>query len=342
MDEKLAKGFSKQFYSWFIEDYENMIEKVYENDKLFAERNDHKNRFKKWALKRQSFMKDFNISFLFGGSSNNPFLLEQSYLVLKGEDSNENPRGFDEYHLYPTISLFSFSERNLSDSEREQKQILLEAGNYMVSQHTIQRIYQRTDYFDNEKKINHYAIIKELKYVSVWTNYWHILNKKRPIDHVKNIIIPAPNGIFLGEIIKNPNKSSLIKHSSILHLNTFIGLRELSDIQKHIREELILIQNGLERSHLCFLNNGLKRSDLYSYISTAGGADFLLMNYRFNKFMKANKTSEKLNEMGMHREYLNDKFFPLSKTLLYEFDKILKNNRDYDRCIKKFFSKLIR
>ena len=332
MDEKLAKGFSKQFYSWFIEDYEKIIDKVYTDNKLFMERNVHKNKFKKWALKRQSLLKNFNICFLLGGSSNHPYLLEQSYLLLKGEDPNENPRGFDEYHLYPAISLTSFSERYLSDSEREQKQILLEDGNYIISQHAIQRIYQRTDYFDKEKTINHYAIIKELEYIPVWASYWYILcniDYYEELENIKNFIIPAPNGIFLGKFIKKPNDTR-----SILHLNTFYGLRELSDIQKNIRDELILIQNGFENSHLSFFNHGLTRSDLYLDIFNPCITVFTTMNYRLNKFLKANKTSEKLNEMGMDAEYLNKKFSPAYKKIIYECDQNFKKNRDYKEFIK--------
>lgn len=330
MDEKLAKGFSKQFLSWFMDDYLKKTDKAFNEFETLNKRNclQDKNSFKKWALKRQKILEDFNIGFLLGGSSNQPFLLEQGYLILKEDDVNLRPRAFDEYHLYSTVSLFSFSERYLSDSEIEERKILLEDANYIISQHAIQRIYQRTDYFDSEKAINHYAIIKELKYVPVWSSYWFTLNKKKAGD-INNVIIPAPKGIFFGQFLKKPYEDSIV-----LHINTFYGLNQLSDIQKNIREELLIIQKGFESSYLSFIT--AKVAMFHRYILDAAAADFAIMNYRFNKSFKAKKTSEKLNEMDMHSGYLDDIYSKAIIKKLYEFDQKFKEKGDYKKFIKSW------
>ena len=334
MDEKLAKGFSKQFLSWFMDDYLKKTDKAFNRFDTLNKRDclQDKNSFKKWALKRQKILEDFNIGFLLGGSSNQPFLLEQGYLIIKEDDVNLRPRAFDEYHLYSTVSLFSFSERYLSDSESEERKILLEDGNYIISQHAIQRIYQRTDYFDSEKAINHYAIIKELKYIPVWSNYWFTLYKKK-VGDINNVIIPAPNGIFFGQYLKKPNEDS-----TVLHLNTFYGLNQLSDIQKNIREELLIIQQGFEKSYLSFLT--AKMIMIHGYIVDAAAADFAIMNYRFNKSFKANKTSEKLNEMDMHSGYLDDIYSKALIKKLYEYDQKFKEKGDYKKFIKSWLRDL--
>jgi len=110
-----------------------------------------------------------------------------------------------------------------------------QVGSYNISEHAITRIFQRLNFPDNfvtQRDI--FWALQELKYLPAYAAYWNrfALNFTRIIGIKKfDLILPAPNGLFIAEIV-NPK-------IPMVEIRTYLSLEMLSEKQLQLRKILI-------------------------------------------------------------------------------------------------------
>lgn len=259
MDESLAKGFTKQFFDWHLDDYMTALDQ--EQSLMHRRLDDYERSGRKKGINvlikksfelRRSLLKNFTINNLISGSSSYPFLLDTTFRLIEIDF-----KGYKEKALIPLVTLLDLNDIKINnDLVTKPKTFFEEHAFYIISEHTIQRLFQRSDLVDEKTRFNPYLIIKEMKFVSIWSSFWLFLKmhlRKKNNFGVFNPIIPSPNGMFLCEFENHEN----IKQGQRLHLNTYIGLHQMSDHQKRLREHLLAISENLENSVIsffCFAN----------------------------------------------------------------------------------------
>jgi len=334
MNESLAKGYTKQFFNWFQEDFEKKFNKLFAqiiNDPYERNYLIHKNNFKKFVTQTRASLKNFHLNSFIGGSSNKPFYLNTGYLL----ETNRNcsPRGYKELHLYPGTSFFTYSDQDKIKLNEESDSFILKDGDYLVSEHAIKRLYERSDHFDKVDEVSHYSIIKELVFVPLWANFWVHLNNIlvdaciMELDDIKNPIIPSPEGLFFCEFIDAPDSKS-----KLLHVNSFINNNQLSEVQKKIRKDCLAIHKNLENSCLSFWVREMQNID---FLFVQKNIDFRILLYRFNKSFSSNH--EALNELGIsiksHKKLINS--IKESKQLFWFLSEKLNTLNNYRKFMNR-------
>ncbi len=263
MDESLAKGYTKQFLTWYKED---LLKAIKERDQLLNKTKIFHDRsaFEKFSNNHKEQFKNFSLNYFLGGSKRHPFIALTTYHVAEEqyEDWNEN-------HLLPSVFFIYFN-----------KPLRIRSGMFSVSEHSIKRIYQRANIF-NANNNDHYSIINEMSFIPIWAgfyNLFHILTNTKDIE-IKQPIIPSPNGLFLC-------KTEVAKGIKYIHIRTYVGDKDLSETQLNLKNAMIQASKYLKNGLLGFMPLSVEVSKIQFLI------DFELMLYALKDFIK-----EFLNEI---------------------------------------------
>jgi len=229
MEENLAKGYTRQFMTWYMEDLDKCTKNSDKLKSIYG--NKDRKRFEKFAILHKEQFKNFSLNYLLGGSNRHPFIASTIYHF-----GNEKYNDWRENHLLPKVFIMHF-----------QKQEQFNSGTYSISEHTIKRIYQRSNAFDNNK-VDHYLIVPEMSYIPIWAGFYTLLNALTDSNNIEiEPIIPAPNGLFLCD--------TKFFHENIksVHVRTFVGDKELSETQLSLKKAMIESSEDLKNSLLGFL-----------------------------------------------------------------------------------------
>jgi hypothetical protein len=190
------------------------------------------NSLKRMSDGLQRGLKKFSILSYSGFTNNKKF-----YAFSNIESSSKR-----EYNTWEEKCLYS---QNVLLS---QKVFEFLGGTYNISEHAITRIFQRNTFpenFDTQKDIFH--VLNELKFLPAYAAYWNRFSLNFTINlGIKkfDIIIPAPSGVFIGEI--NDPKTPM------LEVRTYLSLEMLDAKQKQIRNIYIEAMKDLNESPLPF------------------------------------------------------------------------------------------
>jgi len=176
------------------------------------------------------------------GWSNNHFIRVSNDLKEKiSKFTISNYTGHRNNKRYLAFSQIEVSEKRRYNTWEENclysNNLLLTAklfellgGSYNISEHTITRIFQRLKFPDNfETKRDIFWVLQELKYLPAYSAYWNrfALNFTSAIGIKKfDLILPAPNGIFIAEII-DPKVP-------MVEIRTYLSLEMLSEKQLNL------------------------------------------------------------------------------------------------------------
>lgn len=190
------------------------------------------NRLKRMSDGLQGRLKKFSI-FSYSGFTNN----KKFYAFSNIESSLKR-----EYNTWEEKCLYS---HNVFLSQKEFEFL---GGTYNISEHAITRIFQRCVFpenFDTQRDIFH--VLNELKFLPAYAAFWSRFSLNFTINlGIKkfDIIIPAPSGVFIGEI--NDPKTPM------LEIRTFLSLEMLNAKQIQIRNIYIEAMKDLNESPLPF------------------------------------------------------------------------------------------
>jgi hypothetical protein len=234
MDASLAKGYKRQVFQQLEKEVDKIIsdwQKVTKTSKVI------KNRFhwKRYIEKLEAIFKKNLILKQLGGSNKKPYI---ALSVLTAGDQKFNQ--WQEKCFTSIQILINFDPWYVE---------VLPAG-FSVSEHTIQRIFQRK--FDNS---NDYSfedsglreIVDELILAPLWSSYWiqEAIRRFANSDISKiNPIIPTPLGLLLGEINRN--------HTGKIEIRTFVSDNLLSVKQMDLKRKMLDINKEFEGSNLSF------------------------------------------------------------------------------------------
>ena len=256
MEENLAKGYTRQFMSWYKEDLEICLKNSDELKSIYGNKN--RKRFEKFSILHQEQYKNFSLNYLLGGSSRHPFIASTIYRF-----ENEKYNDWRENHLLPSVLIMHF---------QKDKQVNNSA--YSISEHTIKRIYQRSKIFENNE-INHYLIIPEMSYIPVWAGFYSLLNMLTDSENIEiEPIIPAPSGLFLCDT------KTFYNNIKSVHIRTFVGDNELSMTQLCLKKAMIESSQYLKNSLLGFMPCSITFAKHQFFI------DFNLLLYGLRSLLK--------------------------------------------------------
>ena len=341
MDESLARGFTKQFFNWHSDDYMKVVDQDLSSmqslsaDTEVPRRNGFaKNRLNNFFEFRRKLLANFTINTLISGSSSYPFFLNTTFRLTEIDF-----KGYQEKAFIPLVTLIDTNDIKINpDLVTRTKTFIEEYAFYIISEHTIQRIFQRSDLVGEKTRFNPYLIIKEMKFVPIWTSFWILIKvhlQRNSNFEVIEPIIPSPNGMFLCEFENHKSPQGFKR----LHLNTYIGLHQMSDHQKKLRTHLMEISENLENSVMSFYCSGDVSRDLKNQFIL----DQLIMLQRSLKFIDeieneiTGNNPIGINELIVKHLEKNKKF----KELFSSLDQKLKNKSysDFYHYMKSFMSK---
>ena len=237
MDESLANGFKNQFFR----DIEDDLNKAISRGLIVYKKSNQYSKLTNWEKFTKSLilaMKEMKITHCIGGSKRKPFLVT----ALLGVDQNRPYNAWNEKCLLCYDNIFNFDPPFYKRFE----------STAYIGEHAVKRIYQRS--FDAErylkKEITNLEILKELKYVPLWSNFWpqlfYYLNKRLYKIQTLKPIIPTPNGLFLCEY-STSNKYHL-------DIRSFVNKSQLDERQTKLRNVLLKASKKHVESPVCFLS----------------------------------------------------------------------------------------
>ena len=117
---------------------------------------------------------------------------------------------------------------------------------YIISGHSILRIFERTKTISKDFQYSKIDVINELTQVSLWSSFWttYAMTYSNPkLWESLSYIIPTPNGVFLCNL-----------NATEMHIDvrTFVDQTLLSDTQNSIRRDLFNIGEQFNLSPLAF------------------------------------------------------------------------------------------
>lgn len=301
MDEILAQGYSKQFLTWLNEDLTStrlQVQKL--TDKIHPF--DHRNNFIKFAEEIRKLYKNLSLNFLIGGSKRKPFIAFVSF--SSEENKYEN---WEEKELIPSTIIYL--------NNGQVKPLL---SPFTLSEHALKRLYQRSNINKDLIAKNHYAIIKEMSLLPLWSAFWASFKTLTETDDLSlNIYLPGIEGLFLAKIEQ-------FKYGAKVHIRTYLGPKDLSEKQVYIKEALKNAGQDLENSILSFFPSA------WNYFPQQNAIDFDLLLYRLKKNNR--ELGEMLIESGdeIEASILNRKIAEYLKT------KPQKNFETIDQLLTKY------
>jgi hypothetical protein len=234
MDKSLAIGFSNHFFREADRAIRGVIKKLSQK--------------KVWKISRSSWSRFCNeaenqlgnmtLSVYEGGSKRKPYFAYMGLVI----DEEKIYNNWQERCLTGRICINDYSSGACE----------MYPALFNISEHAIRRLIQRSliDPADYQKDI--FLVLDELKYVPLWSNYWFQMifgytnnfSKKDKLDYFQ-LIIPAPNGIFLAKI----SNDELPK----VEIRTYVHDLQLSPDQMEMKNIMLKSTKSLANSPLSFL-----------------------------------------------------------------------------------------
>jgi hypothetical protein len=237
MDESLANGFKNQFFRYVQEDLDAAFAratKAHNKVDYYAKLSN----WNKFTASLVPALGDIAITHCNGGSKRKPYL----GIALLGVDEARQYNHWEEKCLECYDELFNYDPPFFQNYE----------ATAYIGEHAVMRLYQRS--FNAEKfrnhEITHMEILKELKYVPLWSNYWpqlfYYLNKHNyKIEKLKPVI-PTPKGLFLCEY-STANRYHL-------DIRTFVNTEQLREDQSKLRAILLKAGESLSEAPISFMS----------------------------------------------------------------------------------------
>ena len=233
MDQSLAKGLKNYFLNEIDIELTNVsakFMKISKENKLGIKRS----QWDRYCEQINKVFGDYLITKLSGGTKRKPF-----YGLYTLDINNDK-------------KYSSWNERCLNSA-----QLLINLdpwhvehcpAGFNISEHAIQRIYQRTfSTGELEAKDKIKPILKELVYAPLWSAYWTQAAFTAFTKYKINIIypfIPTPSGILLGEMtLENIHK---------VEIRTYVSDDLLSKNQKLLKELMLGISEEFKKNSLEF------------------------------------------------------------------------------------------
>lgn len=240
IDERHSKGLANQFFNYYSEDADKNLHHRYKSKTKLKSRNT----FDKFVEDFKNYNKNYSLNTLVTGSKRNPFLIFNLLLPHKKKPFNTwDERSLSSYVYMENIREYYWNKSTTTQCEQ----------NFSIGEHAIARIFLRSGLAEAFGKDNYFVILNEMKYVCLWASFWSALlfnindiNENIDDDKKKKIkiLIPAPNGIFLGFIV----------HDEVHHLEirTYLNLKDLAEPQLQLREVFLNISQRLVNTPLSF------------------------------------------------------------------------------------------
>lgn len=240
IDERHSKGLANQFFNYFSEDsHKNLNHRFKSRNKL-----KNRNSFAHFIEEFKAYNKNYSLNTLVTGSKRNPFLIFNLILPHKQRPFNT----WKEKSLSSNVYMENIREYYWNKSTAPQCE-----QNFSIGEHAISRVFLRSGLANVFGQDNYSIILDEMKYICLWASFWSALlfninDINENIDDEKKkkikILIPAPNGIFLGYIV----------HDEVHHLEirTYLNKKDLSQNQLKLREIFLSLSKNLECSPLSF------------------------------------------------------------------------------------------
>ena len=120
---------------------------------------------------------------------------------------------------------------------------------FMIGEHAIKRIFERSGIVDLNVKYDRYCLLNEIRFLPIWAGFWHLLLIKLESipEEVKSKIcpvVPTENGLLMCKLTS-------IDNHQFLEVRTFLHSSRLNEIQKTVREKMIMATSSLQDSLLC-------------------------------------------------------------------------------------------
>jgi hypothetical protein len=240
IDERHSKGLANQFFNYFSEDANHNLKNRFSSKKKLKDRNS----FDGFVKDFKSYNKNYSLNSMVTGSKRNPFLIFNLLLPHKKRAFNTwNERSLSSYVYMENIRQYYWNRSTYIQCEQ----------NFSISEHAISRIFLRSGLAEAFGKDNYFVILNEMKFVCLWASFWSALlynindiNENIDDDKKKKIkvLIPAPNGIYLGYIVH--------EEAHHLEIRTYLNNKDLAQPQLKLRQIFIDISLGLENSPLSF------------------------------------------------------------------------------------------
>lgn len=235
IDESLANGLTKQLIEQMDKDFVSAKEIYYK--KITVKMHSSRNGFDKVASIHQDTFKQFTLSQHVGGSKRHPYIGE---IVL----STKNDRKYKEWDEGSVFGMTTILPLSPQDETKDSNPSL-----FIIGEHAISRIFQRSHIFDDADKIEPYLIIPELSLIPFWSCFWSQLLQEMSqfsFEHKSKItpVIPSPHGLFFCKVT-NYNTAPIIE------VRTFVHESSLTDTQKQVRLMLLNTSKNIENSIMC-------------------------------------------------------------------------------------------
>jgi hypothetical protein len=225
--ETLASGLKNRFFYESTNEAEK-IKKILTTE--LSKPAGNRSKFAKMVASTKKSLINHALLFYEGGSSSKPYIAFDLLLAVKDR----------EYNSWNEKCLMGYSTLvNCNPSYYD-----YDCAYYSISEHTISRLFLRTQPTIKEGVIDCMAIKKELTHIPLWSNFWlnivQIINLE---NHEGKIfpIIPTINGLLLCEFSKN---------TQFLEIRTFIDDKNLTTDQNEAKNCLIKIGADLNQSPL--------------------------------------------------------------------------------------------
>jgi hypothetical protein len=240
INESLSKGLKSQFFNM----WEDEIQSAFVAFGKIAPKIDlrSRNNYPKFISTHRECFKRVSMAYVVGGSKRKPFI---GMVLLQPEKH----KYLDRIETSITGSVHAINITELDSNEKT----VSGRTTFSISDHAIARIYQRATDIQKKDVIDPYIIINEFSYIPLWSSFWCPVLSEGPDPFADqaispvNLMIPAPNGIFLGKFSKHGPSSELM----FFEIRTYVQNDQLSESQKNLRKFMISTQKNLANSVAC-------------------------------------------------------------------------------------------
>jgi hypothetical protein len=225
--ETLASGLKNRFFYESTREAEK-IKKILTTE--LSKPAGNRNKFAKMVASTKKSLINHALLFYEGGSSSKPYIAFDLLLAIKDREYNS----WNEKCLIGYSTLVNYNPAYYD----------YDCAYYSISEHTISRIFLRTQPTIKGGVIDCTGIKKELTHIPLWCNFWlnivQIINLENFEEKIYPII-PTINGLLLCEFSKN---------TQFLEIRTFIDDKNLTANQTEAKNCLISVGIDLDQSPL--------------------------------------------------------------------------------------------
>lgn len=173
----------------------------------------------------------FSLGLYEGGSEKRPYFATNILASLEDRPFN----AWNEKCLFSIQILYAF----------DPSQIRWATGLFNIGEHAVTRLYLRSPVEEDARgNLVPYSILKQFSHVPFWATFWTWLQYLIQCDGLDcrgyiAPVVPAPDGLFLSKFRKDDKQ---------IEIRTFVGVRDMSDERKYIRDLMIGISEPLLQS----------------------------------------------------------------------------------------------